>query len=80
MNARPWRLLIWTVYDHPRDMPEYWAVRVWELWPGALIPRARLAGFRSLDRARAWIMQCNPDAVCLQSFPSDDPVIVESWA
>jgi hypothetical protein len=76
---RPEKLLQWVVYDHPADLPGYWVVRVWEIWPCAAVPRLRGCGFVELDKARAWVRQCNPNAALIQPPGVDAPPIYEVW-
>jgi len=69
-------LLVWTIYDHPRDCPDMFVVRphsskegkpmnVWIEYP--TLKEAREALFAS-GLYTEWIAR-----------PTDDPVIVESW-
>jgi hypothetical protein len=69
----------WVVYDHPADAPDYFMVRGWTIGPGWIRPDRQAAGFRELERARAWIQQEFPGAVMLSRHPSDEPQILEVW-
>ena len=65
---------MWTVYDHPRDQPDKFVVRMFygEVWT----PIGFL--FDTLDEARSWV-QYNGGCVRIPRSPDDDPVIVETW-
>ena len=65
---------IYTIYDHPRDMPNAIVVRLWYGLVGH--PDVFLTQF--LESARAY---CNDHGacVCLPRQPADDPAIIESW-
>ena len=70
-------LNIWTIYDHPKDYPEHFVVRRWTVRGRGYENEAhecRLAD--SLEEARKLVP---PDSACVNRFPEDDPVIVESW-
>ena len=72
-------MLIHTVYDHPRDYPWHYVVRASTIEDGEARPHDACALFLFLDKARAWIVQEYPGAVCLPRSPEDDPVILEVW-
>jgi hypothetical protein len=71
-------LVMWTVYDHPKDHPDVFVARAWlvtgapePVATGSLIISATLAGVRQ-QLARDGL-------VCLARRPEDDPAIVEVW-
>lgn len=70
-------LYIWTIYDHPRDMPDYWVVRQWRVGDGGKLQTCLVVhGYQTLEEAQDSI----PPGLCW--FPrqnEDDPCIVESW-
>jgi hypothetical protein len=66
------KLELWTIYDHPKDYPNYFVVRVF--LGGQPTDRAFLCN--SLEDARKLVPS---DKFCIQRDPSDDPVIVETW-
>jgi hypothetical protein len=65
---------IWVIYDHPRDFPEYFVVRV--AWGLQMAPVAQLAV--DLEGARRIAIDGGA-SYCLGRAPDDDPVIAESW-
>lgn len=64
---------IWCIYDHPRDHPRWFVVRVWygEV-PGELCLRVTL----DMARKAAWTMGAE---VKLPRSACDNGKIVESW-
>lgn len=75
-------MLMAVLYDHPRDMPDYWVVRIWHLGPGGEPKRhIHAAGFVELDNARAFIKQEWPRMGLIQAQgQDDDPVVFEVYA
>ena len=65
---------IWTIYDHPRDYPKRFIVRVFY----GLTPEPQSTAHDSLADARVSV-QARGGCVNLGRQPKDDPVIVESW-
>lgn len=65
---------IWTVYDHPRDHPKHWVVRVW--WGEVPEPTGKLC--ETLLQARRLIVS-EGGSVKLAREAGDDPKIAESW-
>jgi hypothetical protein len=66
-------LTIWTIFDHPKDYPEYFIARkfVGE-WP-----TQELFGSRNIEELRR--VMVNRGLTRLDRHPDDDPVIVETW-
>ena len=69
-------LSLWTIYDHPTDMPDGFVVRRWQITKGGAVPdpEARLA--MTLEEARTLIP---PGLYRLERVAEDDPKIVETW-
>jgi hypothetical protein len=65
---------IWVIYDHPRDYPEHYVVRV--AYGGWQEARVQLAGTIELARQAALTEGAS---VRLARFPGEDPVIAETW-
>jgi len=63
---------LYVIYDHPRDFPDHWVVRVWH----GEIPRGDGVLFDSLEEARASLP---PGATNLHREPGDDSAIAECW-
>jgi hypothetical protein len=71
-------LYMWTVYDHPRDMPDKFVARCWRITRGqdpqataVFYAHAELEPLRKFLRAK-YLTQ-------LERSEYDDPVIVETW-
>lgn len=67
------------IYDHPRDHPDWFVVRAWDidLSAGARAPRKAAGLFKQLEDARAFCAQFG--LLQVGSMPEDDPCIVEVW-
>ncbi len=64
---------IFTIYDHPKDFPRWFVIRVWYgEFPGEMCLRADL----DMARKAAWTMGAQ---VKLPRSAFDDGKIVESW-
>jgi hypothetical protein len=72
------RLSMWTIYDHPTDVPEPFGfvVREWQIGPAGAEPMSEARFAMTLEAARELIP---PGLYCLPRQPEDDPVIVEVW-
>lgn len=70
------RLPMWIVYDHPRDMPDYFVARKHFTLPVSE-PTGEAIADTNLDRMRELFMQAG--LVCLSRSAGDDPVILETW-
>lgn len=67
----------YVIYDHPRDHPDHFVVRAWDIKPGGPTLREARGLFYELDRARAYCAQFGH--VRLERMPDDDPKIIEVW-
>lgn len=66
-------LSIWTIYDHPRDYPDGYVARRFELDRPT---RDAIVGW-SLRELRSLFADLGLGRIA--RHPSDDPVIVETW-
>lgn len=65
----------YTIYDHPKDFPDGFVVREWEITAGATTPGPAVT-VETLEEARAVV----PGGLFrIDRAPDDDPVIVETW-
>lgn len=71
-KAAPDVLEMFVVYAGPRDFPNYFVVRRWQMDR----PTEDYVLAKTLDEARRKIPL---GLVCLTRQPSDDPKIVETW-
>ena len=65
-------IVLYVVYDHPRDYPEHFVVRQWEMDQ----PTDRYTLHDSLAAARASIPF---GLACLHRDEEDEPQILETW-
>lgn len=67
----------YVIYDHPKDFPDKFVVRRWDIGPGSVTPQPGIfAEADSLDDARDAI----PAGLTrMPVFENDDPVIAEVW-
>jgi len=71
-------LSLWTVYDHPKDMPDVYVARRSEVLRGGKTRMTEEAmACTSLDPIREEMMRRG--LICMTRAPTDDPVIVEVW-
>lgn len=66
----------WVVYDHPRDYPNKYVLRRWDIRGGSMIPTDDLHVADSLEAIRQAVP---PGLYRLGRFGEDDPCIVEVW-
>ena len=71
---------LFAVYYQPRDYPESYAVRGFEITADGPVPDpAPLAIVAELIEARRAILNAAPGSVRVERYPDDDPVLVEVW-
>lgn len=66
-------LTIWTVYDHPTDLPDHYVARCWAMDQ----PTQYGIASDTLEALRRVLDSAG--LVCLTRSENDDPVIVETW-
>lgn len=66
----------WTIYRHPTDYPQHYAVRQWWVSDGNVHHRDVAVLCDTLDEAREHVPS---GACCVGRDPDDDPVIYETW-
>lgn len=69
-------LHIWTIYDHPRDVPDAFVARRHDITAGRSTPTEDVRLGPTLAAVRE---QLPLGLVCLGRSADDDPTIVESW-
>lgn len=84
LHPLPGTLSVYVIYDHPRDLPDWFVVRPWDVVDGkARMRTGKLRGepvaglFRQLDDARAYCEQFG--LTKMARSPDDDPTVVETW-
>jgi hypothetical protein len=79
-KSRAATLYMWTVYDHPADMPNAYVARLWKATDtasGQPEPTDKIIANKSLDIVRDHLRKFG--LTCLARSPGDDPKIVEVW-
>jgi hypothetical protein len=70
------QLLIWTIYDHPSDYPDWFVARPTIIRPKTSGPMPMHLMAKDLETLRAML----PDGLTrLNRQPSDDACIIEVW-
>ncbi len=74
-------LEIWTVYDHPNDLPEWWVARRFRIAERMVEPEAtpQVLLAKSLSELQATLIEHTQVSVRFPRSEGDDPKIVESW-
>ena len=71
-------LHIWTVYDHPRDMPDKFVARLWRIKRDGAFPTDSVIITETLEQVRT-ILLAEMGLTRLARDPNDDPIIAEIW-
>lgn len=72
-------IVMWTIYDRPKDYPDKFVVRAWTVYDGnpVPVPGAKVYTADTLEEARKFVPA---GLVRFAKHPThDDPVIVETW-
>lgn len=69
-------LVLYTIYDHPQDFPDYFVVRRWLVASNQPLPCRDCDLFDTLEDARASIPR---GLSMITRSADDDPVIRETW-
>jgi hypothetical protein len=69
-------LAMFVVYRHPKDYPDKFVVRRWDIFHGKAIPTQWVRTAESLEQIREEIP---PGLARILRDPTDDPSIVECW-
>lgn len=73
-----WFLPMWTVYDHPTDVPDAYIARKWLVGPGeTVIWTDETITEEKLEDIQKYMISAG--LTRLHRQPEDDPVIVETW-
>lgn len=77
MNKKTTRkhLNLWTIYEHPRDAPEHYVLRRWEIIVDQPEPR-EASRHATLEEARAAVPL---GLIRMARYEQDDPTIVETY-
>lgn len=66
----------YVIYDRPKDAPEHYVVRRWEVLRNGSLRDCEAFGYKRLEDARKIIPSW---ATCVNRMPGDDPAILEVW-
>ena len=73
-------LSMWTVYQRPKDFPESFVARRWEIGQGTATATDEALIAPTLEAVRDALMNMNPQGLfCMPRQINDDPCIVETW-
>lgn len=70
-------LSIWVIYDHPKDEPDTYIARHWEIVDGRMLPTRETITCNTVDAIRGWLRDAG--LTRFSRSPGDDPVILECW-
>lgn len=70
-------LELWTIYDHPRDAPEWFVARKWITRSGETLGTTHCIYEEDLEAMRAHMLAYG--LTCISRSEQDDPVIIETW-
>jgi hypothetical protein len=70
-------LVMWTIYDHPTDIPDSFVARKSLVGAGTIVHTAEHLTAPDLDQLRK--NMCDRQLYCIPRYPGDDPNIVEVW-
>lgn len=76
MTARN-SLMMWTIYDHPKDHPDCFVARLWFVTSDGPMPTDAIMLNADLEVLRVQLERHG--LYCLKRFSDDDPKIVEVW-
>lgn len=70
-------LHMWTVYDHPKDAPDYYVARLWLVDGTGSHATNQAVASPNLESLRRLLASMGH--IPLDRSPGDDPVIIETW-
>lgn len=70
-------LQMWTIYDHPRDVPNAYVARMHVVEAGATHPADVAMISNDVEKIREFMKRLGK--IKLMRDPRDDPVILETW-
>lgn len=73
-------MLIWTLYDHPKDYPDCFVARAYGMMTGLPLADEPAITAATVEELRAKVQARSPHVLdCLGRHPDDDDNIIESW-
>ena len=77
-NSQPYKWYHYVIYDHPKDFPDDFVVRRFEITKDGAIPESKLfMNRKSLGEIREQLKRIGLYPIARHT--EDDPVIVETW-
>ena len=70
-------LSLWTVYDHPKDFPDAFVARRFDVYPGMVLPTSAVLSASELQPIRETLSE--QGFLPMPACSGDDPVIIEVW-
>lgn len=70
-------LSIWTIYDHPKDYPDCFVAREYQIVDGLTTATENFMACPTLEVLRGHFIEIG--LTCIARSADDDPAIVESW-
>lgn len=70
-------LVMWTIYDHPTDWPEWYVARAFTITPEGSEPGDTVELHRDIEALRRAMQRRG--LYCLPRNEGDEPQIVETW-
>lgn len=69
--------MMWVIYDHPKDFPDKFVAREWNIGPGRATPLDNVITSNDLEELREQMVQKCLTKIIKSNI--DDPCIVETW-
>ncbi len=77
MTDSTWVLDLWTIYARPKDYPDHFVARRWEVRHSGPTPTAEVIVSGDLEQIRDAMRARR--LTCIGRKPADEAQIVESW-
>lgn len=69
--------VMWTIYDHPRDYPEGYIARRWDVEASRVLATDIVLRSDSLELLREQMEDM--ELFCIPRSESDEPQVLETW-
>lgn len=70
-------LSMWVIYDRPKDQPDTYIARRWDIVDGMMVATRETITCQTVHAIRCWLLDAG--LTRFARSPGDDPVILESW-
>lgn len=75
----PDKMIVWAIYDRPRDFPDVYVAQKWEVVKGASTKFDEFKTDTDLENLRQRLIDEESCGRCLPARPDDNPDVVELW-